>query len=498
MSVNVVGGGAVQVALTPANDGVIQVGLSPGIGPSVIVNGTSTSILGVAGINPFIAGANITITTTGGGITVIGLDPPVQSVNGQSGEVVLSAADVTASPAVHSHTTTEIASFTAAAAAAAPVKSVAGRTGNVSLTTTDISGLTSTIQTFGRVVSVQGKTGTVTLSVVDLTAASASHTHIASEVSGVAAASHTHSASEVSGVAAASHTHSASEVSGVAAASHTHSVSDIQNFPTPFSVVNSVVKAGANVTITQNEAAGTVEIASASVALPPTIAGAKYTDPFGFTVNDLFQTGYVLANYGYIDGMPEDSSVDVWLPAEETGKTRLLLNRGNSSSRVSVWSGSHLLATLRGGAWGFFVAKTAAGAPAQPQWVLMGEGWVGSEPGKGVSHHAYEDGFDAYFNSNAGFLSGSSKYRMLTGVPGGVTRVVNLPEPWHTEHGDERHIVNAGASSSVIEVAQNSFWESSLSATLSGGEWGLFVAFKGVAGPGGGAGWRLVAKGSVS
>ena len=468
MSVNVVGGGAVQVALTPANDGVIQVGLSPGIGPSVIVNGTSTSILGVAGINPFIAGANITITTTGGGITVIGLDPPVQSVNGQSGEVVLSAADVTASPAVHSHTTTEIASFTAAAAAAAPVKSVAGRTGNVSLTTTDISGLTSTIQTFGRVVSVQGKTGTVTLSVVDLTAASASHTHIASEVS------------------------------GVAAASHTHSVSDIQNFPTPFSVVNSVVKAGANVTITQNEAAGTVEIASASVALPPTIAGAKYTDPFGFTVNDLFQTGYVLANYGYIDGMPEDSSVDVWLPAEETGKTRLLLNRGNSSSRVSVWSGSHLLATLRGGAWGFFVAKTAAGAPAQPQWVLMGEGWVGSEPGKGVSHHAYEDGFDAYFNSNAGFLSGSSKYRMLTGVPGGVTRVVNLPEPWHTEHGDERHIVNAGASSSVIEVAQNSFWESSLSATLSGGEWGLFVAFKGVAGPGGGAGWRLVAKGSVS
>jgi len=227
-SVMVVGGGAgggpVQIgAPTPGSSPVsvtsgaqstnaVQVQVSPGIGPSIVVNGTSTSIVGTAGINPFIAGENITITTTGGGITVIGRDPPVLSVNGRTGSVVLSVVDLTAASASHSHLAKDVSDFSDAAAAASPVQSVAGRVGNVtltttdisqfttgvrtfsrvqsvsgrtgvvSLTTTDISGLTAAIQSFSKVLSVQGKDGNVALTVSDITAAAASHTHSISDV----------------------------------------------------------------------------------------------------------------------------------------------------------------------------------------------------------------------------------------------------------------------------------------------------------------------------
>lgn len=202
----------VSVSSGVQSTNAVQVQLSPGIGPSIVVNGTSTSIVGTAGINPFIAGDNITITTTGGGITVIGRDPPVLSVNGRTGSVVLSVVDLTAAQASHTHAAGDIADFSSAVAAASPVQSVAGRVGNVtltttdisqfttgvrtfsrvqsvsgrtgavSLTTTDISGLTAAIQAFSKVSSVQGKSGDVTLTVSDITAAAASHTHSISEV----------------------------------------------------------------------------------------------------------------------------------------------------------------------------------------------------------------------------------------------------------------------------------------------------------------------------
>ena len=209
------GGPPVSVSSGAQSTNAVQVQLSPGIGPSIVVNGTSTSIVGTAGINPFIAGDNITITTTGGGITVIGRDPPVYSVNGKSGTVVLSAADVTAAEAYHTHTISEVSGFSAAVASFSPVQSVAGRTGVVSLTTTDVSGFTSAVRTFSRVQSVSGKTGVVSLtttdvsgftaavqafsrvlsvqgktsdvvlSVLDITAAAATHTHAMSDIAGL-------------------------------------------------------------------------------------------------------------------------------------------------------------------------------------------------------------------------------------------------------------------------------------------------------------------------
>jgi len=176
----------------------IQVSVSPGLGASVVVNGTATSIVGTAGINPFIAGANITITTTGGGITVIGRNPPVYSVQGMTGTVVLTPATISAANLVHTHstsdidlfttaarlaspvqsvagrtgivtlTTTDVAAFTAAASAASPVQSVAGRTGVVSLTTTDIASFTTSARLAGPVQSVAGRTGTITLTTTDI------------------------------------------------------------------------------------------------------------------------------------------------------------------------------------------------------------------------------------------------------------------------------------------------------------------------------------------
>ena len=148
----------------------IQVTVSPGIGPSVVVNGTATSIFGTAGINPFVAGANITISTTGGGITIVGRNPPIETVQGRTGNVILSAADVTAASAIHTHSTSQITAFATAASLAAPVQSVAGRTGVVSLTTTDISAFTSAASLASPVQSVAGRTGVVSLTTTDISA----------------------------------------------------------------------------------------------------------------------------------------------------------------------------------------------------------------------------------------------------------------------------------------------------------------------------------------
>lgn len=228
-SVMVVGGGAgggpVQVgAPTPGsspvsvtsgaqNTNAVQVQVSPGIGPSIVVNGTSTSVVGTAGINPFIAGDNITITTTGGGITVIGRDPPVLSVNGRTGSVVLSVVDLTAASASHTHDTAEISGLTEAVQAISPVASVHGRTGAVFLSVIDItaapavhthstsqvSGLVTLIQNNSKVLSVQGRTGNVSITAADVTAAEFSHTHSTSQI--VDFDSHTHSASQITDLA---------------------------------------------------------------------------------------------------------------------------------------------------------------------------------------------------------------------------------------------------------------------------------------------------------
>lgn len=116
---------------------------------------------------------------------------PVQSVAGKTGAVTLGTADITGlqtaldskqaagsyAAASHTHSTSDITDFNTAASAAAPVQSVAGRTGAVLLSAADISGLSAAVIAYAPaapaqlVQSVAGKTGAVTLTVLDVASA---------------------------------------------------------------------------------------------------------------------------------------------------------------------------------------------------------------------------------------------------------------------------------------------------------------------------------------
>ncbi|HCJ0429090.1 TPA: hypothetical protein NQH41_000751 [Salmonella enterica subsp. enterica serovar Infantis] len=93
--------------------------------------------------------------------------PPVTSVNGKTGEVSLTAADVHALPDTYT----------------APVSSVNGKTGAVTLAAADVHALPDTYT--APVSSVNGKTGTVTLAAADVHALPDTYTPPAAPVSSV-------------------------------------------------------------------------------------------------------------------------------------------------------------------------------------------------------------------------------------------------------------------------------------------------------------------------
>jgi hypothetical protein len=247
------------------------VSVGAGIGPAgfIAAPGTATNAFGTFQLT---AGNGITISTSVGQFQVASYNTsqvasyaPVQSVAGRVGNVVLQAADVTAGtfaiariptisytalanlpatfgPSAHTHSTADVVSFTAAAAAAAPVQLVAGRTGAISLTVADVSGL-APVASSGSYTSLQN---------VPATFAPSAHTHGTADITGItssfAAASHTHDATAIasgvlelaripvigytalSGVpttfSPVAHTHSTADITGItssfAAAGHTH------------------------------------------------------------------------------------------------------------------------------------------------------------------------------------------------------------------------------------------------------------------------------------
>jgi hypothetical protein len=298
MSINVVvSSTAAGVSVSGGTSVAITVG--GGIGPAgfIVAPGTATNAFGTFQLA---AGDGITISTSAAqfqiasyGTTAVASLAPVQSVAGRVGNVVLQAGDVTAgtfaiariptisytalanvpvtfSPSAHTHSTSDVVSFTAAAAAAAPVQSVAGRSGAVTLAkadvglgsvddTADASKPVSTAQAaadaavqahavqrsnhsgtqpassisdfaaeaakYGPVVSVAGRTGAVSLAAADVAglasvATSGSYTSLQNVPATFAPAAHTHSTADITGItasfAAASHTHdSAAITSGV-------------------------------------------------------------------------------------------------------------------------------------------------------------------------------------------------------------------------------------------------------------------------------------------
>ena len=203
--VSVSGGTAVAITVGSVSASV-PVTVSGGIGPAgfVVAPGTATNAFGTFQLT---SGDGITISTSAGQFQIASYSTaavaslaPVQSVAGRVGAVQLQASDVTAgtfaiarspaisytalsnvpatfSPAAHTHSTSDVVSFTAAAAAAAPVQSVAGRSGAISLTAADVSGLAS-VATSGSYTSLQNVPASFSPSV---------HTHSTADVVGLTA-----------------------------------------------------------------------------------------------------------------------------------------------------------------------------------------------------------------------------------------------------------------------------------------------------------------------
>jgi hypothetical protein len=172
--------------------------------------------------------------------------------------VVLTRADITAAAEVHTHTTSDIASFTTAAAAAAPVQSVAGRTGAISLTAADVSGLAA-VATSGSYTS---------LSDIPATFAPAAHTHSTTDITGLTATfsqvGHTHD------YAATIHTHSTADITGYSALPSQGGkagplVTDGTSaaWATRYSVVDPVLVEGGGMLLTRDTSAGSITIAFA-------------------------------------------------------------------------------------------------------------------------------------------------------------------------------------------------------------------------------------------
>jgi hypothetical protein len=90
------------------------------------------------------------------------------------GYTALSGVPSSFAPDAHTHSTTDIVSFTAAASAAAPVQSVAGRTGAISLAAADVAGLAD-VATSGSYTS---------LSNVPATFPPVTHTHSTTDITG--------------------------------------------------------------------------------------------------------------------------------------------------------------------------------------------------------------------------------------------------------------------------------------------------------------------------
>jgi hypothetical protein len=387
ISVSILGETGVSVSVS-GNTG-ISVVASGGIGPAgfLTVPGTATNAFGTFQLVP---GPGITVSTTSGQFTIASYDTavvagfsPVQSVAGRVGAIVLQASDVTAgtfaiariptisytalssvpttfAPSAHTHSTTDVVAFTAAASAAAPVQSVQSRTGAVVITrvdltaaaevhthsTSDIVGLTASFSQVGHthaagdiqsgtldiariptigytalsgvpssfspsahthsttdivsftaaasaaapVQSVAGRTGAISLAAADVSglasvATSGSYTSLGNVPLTFAPATHTHSASEIASgtldharlptisytaLANTGHTHSTSDISGYAglpaqAGYAGPLVTDGTNatWTSRYSIVNPVLVQGAGMAFTRDTSAGSITIAFA-------------------------------------------------------------------------------------------------------------------------------------------------------------------------------------------------------------------------------------------
>jgi hypothetical protein len=287
------------------------------------------------------------------------------------------------SPSAHTHSTSDVVSFTSAAAAAAPVQSVAGRQGAISLGAADVGGLAA-VATSGSYTSLQN---------VPATFAPQAHTHSTADITGFtgsfAAGNHTHDAAAItSGVlelariptigytalagvpatfAPQAHTHSTADVVGLTASfsqvGHTHSTSDIAGYTalpaqagkagplvtdgtaatwtTRYGVVDPVLVQGAGMTLTRDTSAGSITVAFAGGTSGIVVSSAT-PQPLGIAAAG---SSGDAARADHVHAMPSAADVDAIVEAATasgfpaTGFSQTLYV-SRDSSRVYRWDSS--------------------------------------------------------------------------------------------------------------------------------------------------------------
>jgi hypothetical protein len=185
----------------------------------------------------------------------------VKSVQGRNGDVVLTLQDVTGAAAVHTHDATAIASGTLDAARI-PIISYTSlsdvplsfQPSSHTHSTTEIASFTASIQEFANVKSVQGRVGDVVLTLEDVTGAASVHTHGTNDIVGLTAA-----------FSRIGHTHdpqtdilpSQAGYSGPLATDGTTA-----GWVSRFSIVDPVLVEGSGVTLARDSNAGSVAVSS--------------------------------------------------------------------------------------------------------------------------------------------------------------------------------------------------------------------------------------------
>lgn len=147
----------IDLAISGSEPGVTLT-VGGGIGPAAVYN---TALTQLVGVNPIAAGKNIAISTTGGSYTISASDPPVLTVQGRTGNVVLTLQDVSASNAQHTHIIGDITGLQTTL----DNKQAAGSYANATHThaIADVSGLTAALAA----------------------KASTAHTHVIADVTGL-------------------------------------------------------------------------------------------------------------------------------------------------------------------------------------------------------------------------------------------------------------------------------------------------------------------------
>lgn len=284
----------------------------------------------------------------------------VESVNGQSGVVSLSASDVGAAAEIHSHTASDVTDFNTAAINAVQsgmdyVESVNGQMGPVTITAFDIgaaeaahthatsditdftSGVTAVVATIPTVRSINGFDGDVVLTAGGVGAAPSVHQHVSADVTDLSTV--------VAGIISSS-TISPAQVSGLAAIATSGSFADLIDVPTTANTVfvaangndatadGSISRPFATVQAAHDFAVGAYgsSVYIVIYAMPGTYSGVTFTRPRTWVSGITGQNFSTNLRYLHVDSNTSVGGV----PNTSFGASNLSISNNTNSDCVSA------------------------------------------------------------------------------------------------------------------------------------------------------------------